>query len=582
MKAATLCRRFSCRKTQAVFLLSMLCCSVFCHGQAAITTWQNGNARTGFFPDTILTPSNVSTITLKATFKPSDKGTMHGQPLYVPNVTFSGKGSGTHNAIFVLTEDDYLYAVDADTLAAIYSTQILPASGWTPASCAKFGNDDCGLSGDQKVGFTSTPVIDTTNSLLLAVGASTDPSGSDHYELFAINYATGTVEGHVDYTGLQITNQGTVQVLTPDSQFQRPALLLANGKVYASFGGPGDFLPTYHGWVVGYSYTVNGSTVTFGSSPVIFISTMYHDSAGEFRGAVWQGGAGPAADVTGNIFFETGNGSFSPASLTPAYAMSVLKLASSYTQGVVPSDFFAPWDEQTMSTNDLDVGSAGPTVLTVTANGTTSPWLLAASGKPGVLYLLNKSSLGGFGSGSDNVWEEVNLLSPQGYVNDCQGNDLCDSNAGVFGGVAFWNDTIYVAPVQKQPSQSGPCAGFSDGKATDYEYGYLYAYVFNLLTEKIPPTPSFQNTTINYCDHGAIPAVSANPSDNTTGLVWAISTNGTTSPPKLHAHKASDLTELWNSGTQINESGFLRFSVPMIVNGKVYVQGQHTIYMFGQ
>jgi len=577
MNALRLSRRFSHRKPQTVFLFSMLCCSLLCHAQTAITTWQNGNTRNGFFPDTTLTPSNVHAITLKATFKPSDSGTMHGQPLYVPNVTFSGKGSGTHNAIFVLTEDDYLYAVDADTLTSIYGTQILPASGWTPANCANFGKGDCGLSADKKVGFTGTPVIDTANHLLFAVGASNDGT-IDHYELFAINYATGSLEGRVDYTGLQITNSGASQVFTPDYQFQRPALLLANGKVYAGFGGAGDYGPD-HGWVIGYSYTVNGTTVTFGSTPVIFISTMYEGgNENTFQGAVWHGGGGPAADSGGNIYFETGNGNFSTSSM-PAYSMSVLRLASSYTQGVVPSDFFAPWNEKVMSDHDLDVGSAGPTVLPFPVS-ISIPALLAASGKPGFLYLLNRANLGGIGVSSDNVWEEVNLLSPQGFLNDCHGSDLCDSNAGVFGTTAFWNGTIYVAPVQ--PQTSGPCVGFSDGGGTVLEYGYLYAYTFSPITGKIPSTPSFQNTAITYCDHGAIPAVSANPSDTTTGIVWAISTNGTNKTTILHAHKAADLTELWNSGTQINETGFLRLSVPMIVNGKVYVQGQHTIYMFGQ
>src|SRR6476620_3756220 len=79
---------------------------------------------------------------------------------------------------------------------------------------------------------------------------------------------------------------------------------------------------------------------------------------------------------------------------------------------------------------------------------------------------------------------------------------------------------------------------------------------------------------------GAVPAVSANGASD--GIVWLVegSFGGT-----LHAYDASNLTnELFNS--QMNSSrdalgSFIRFSVPTVAEGRVYVGTEHSLAVFG-
>src|SRR5579863_2865457 len=78
-----------------------------------VTTYHNDNLRSGQnLNETILTKSNVNATSFgKLAFLPVD-GIIDAEPLYLSNVTISGKG--THNVLYVVTENDSVYAFDAD------------------------------------------------------------------------------------------------------------------------------------------------------------------------------------------------------------------------------------------------------------------------------------------------------------------------------------------------------------------------------------------------------------------------------------------------------------------------------------
>ena len=83
-------------------------------------------------------------------------GQVYAEPLFLPNLTISG---AAHNVVFVATENDSVYAFDADATSAIaplWKSSLLPG-GATAVSSNVSGCGDL----TPQVGITGTPVIDT-------------------------------------------------------------------------------------------------------------------------------------------------------------------------------------------------------------------------------------------------------------------------------------------------------------------------------------------------------------------------------------------------------------------------------------
>src|ERR1700719_1622851 len=95
-----------------------------------VTTYHNDNARTGQnLNETILTTSKVKFVTFGKLFQITVDGKVDAEPLYVSAVTFPGLG--THNALFVATEHDSVYAFDADTGLQLWKVSLLKAGETT-------------------------------------------------------------------------------------------------------------------------------------------------------------------------------------------------------------------------------------------------------------------------------------------------------------------------------------------------------------------------------------------------------------------------------------------------------------------
>src|SRR6202163_2377668 len=237
--------------------------------------------------ETLLTPSNVNKNSFGHLFSfPVDYVVM-GQPLYMPNVNIPGQG--THNVIYVVTEMDSVYAIDADTGSQLWYASML--NGGTTASGKYL---PCGNGpGFTQEGITSTPVIDpATNTMYLV--AKTLLNTTVRHHLHALDITTGNERpgSPVLITATSTSIAGHVTTFNSLHQKNRPGLLLLNGVLYLAFGS--NFCNDHStGWILSYDPTTLSQLNVFNASPDWGLAS------------IWQGGVGLAADQAGYIYAET-------------------------------------------------------------------------------------------------------------------------------------------------------------------------------------------------------------------------------------------------------------------------------------
>jgi outer membrane protein assembly factor BamB len=367
--------------------------------QVSVLTNKYDNTRDGLnSSETLLTLGNVTSSQFGKLYSFNVDGYVSAQPLYMYGLSISG---GTHNVVFVATEHDTVYAIDADT-----GTQLWQVSLGTsvPSSVEGCG----GVTGLNEVGILGTPVIDS-NTNTMYVAAKTYVSGIASYNLHALDVTTGLEKfaGPVPITA----TIGTL-TFTPLNYIQRPGLLLSNGNIYMGFGSNGCDLNA-RGWL----FALSASNLS-----QVAVTTMQPDNS--YGSSIWQAGVGPAADSSGNLFLSTANGLFNFTAND--LGDSVLKLSVG-PKGFTLEDSFTPFDQANMAANDLDLGSAGP-ILLPTQTGSTTPDLLVASGKDADIYLINRDTMGGFNP-TDN--HQIVQYLPAALLGE------------LFGSPLYWNNFVY-------------------------------------------------------------------------------------------------------------------------------------------
>jgi hypothetical protein len=505
-----------------------------------VLTWHNDNSRSGAnLAETLLTPSNVNTNTFGKLFSHSVDGYVYAQPLVITGVSISGKG--LHNIVIVATEHDSVYAFDADSniganAAPLWHTSFIdPAAGVTTATSGDVSCTDL----VPEIGITSTPVVDRATGTLYVEAKTRETVDSTNtfvHRLHALDLSSGheklggpvLIQASVLGTGDGNDGQGNVP-LDGLHHMNRPGLLLSQGVVYLGYASHCDNSP-YHGWVLGYSAQNLASNSTYNVTP----------NGG--LGGIWQSGAGPAADTNGSIYFMTGNGTFDGATNND-YGDSFVKLSTA--GGLAVSDFFTPYNQQALSDSDADLGSGGAMLLPDSVGSTQHLHLVIGCGKEGTIYLLDRDNLGKF-----NPVDNSQIVQ-----------ELTHEIGGAWSSPAFFNNTIYYL-------------GSSDN---------LKAFaISNALLSTNPVSQSFNA----YGFPGATPSISANGTNS--GIVWAIQSDayGSSGPAVLHAYDANDVfVELYNStqasGGRDNPGAAVKFSVPTVANGKVYVGTETSISVYG-
>ncbi len=111
---------------------------------AGVLTWHNDVERTGQnLNEAILTAANVNSTQFGKKFSYSVDGQIYAQPLYVPGVNIPGQG--THNVVYVATENDSVYAFDADGLVStpLWHTSFINPPTVTTMPCTSASQPDC-------------------------------------------------------------------------------------------------------------------------------------------------------------------------------------------------------------------------------------------------------------------------------------------------------------------------------------------------------------------------------------------------------------------------------------------------------
>jgi len=499
-----------------------------------VTTFHNDSARTGQNNgETILTLANVNSSTFGKLFTISLDGVVDAQPLYVSAVKIPGQG--THNVLYVVTESDSVYALDADLGTTLWYVSVLEA-GETPS-----GTRGCGQI-TPEIGITSTPVIDRSSGPhgTIYVVAMSKASGTYYQRLHALDITTGQEEfgGPVtvkaSYPGRGDGSQGGNVTFAPAQYAERAGLLLLNHVVYTAWTSHCDARP-YTGWLIGYSESTLAQTSVLDVTP------------NGNEGAIWQDGDGLAADPSGYIYFLDANGTFDTTLTAQGfpskgdYGNAILKVSSKSGQLKV-ADYFNMYNTVSESDADEDLGSGGVMVLPAMKDSSGAVRYLAiGAGKDGNIYLVNRDNMGKFSpDGNSAIYQEIDGALA----------------GGMWASPALFAGHVYYGPQGNNLLQ------------------------FQFSNAKLSTSPSARSGDV-FEYPGTTPSVSANGSQN--GIVWAIEHSN---PSVLHAYKAQNIgTELYNSNQapsrrdQFGEAS--HFGTPTIVHGKAYVGTTSGVTAFG-
>lgn len=515
-------------------LCAAVCLTISGQAQTDVLTWHNDSFRTGQnLSETILTPSNVNAASFGLLAKVMVDGKVDAEPLYASAVLI---GSKRHNVVFIATEHDSVYAVDADSGTVLWQKSLLP----TGETTSDTRNCDQVVP---EIGITATPAIDRKvgpHGTMYVVAMSKDGAGNYFHRIHAMDLATGAeqfngpVAVHAAYPGTGDGSSGGTVTFDPKQYKERPGLLILNGQLYTSWGSHCDIRP-YGGWMMTYNET------TLAQTSVLDFVPNGNDAA------PWNAGAGPAADAAGNVYISLGNGTFDttlngqgfPINGDYGNALVEVKMNGSSLQ---PVDYWTMYNSNSESSVDTDLGSGGLMLLPdqVDANGVTRH-LLVAAGKDHNLYVANRDNMGKYDASSNaTLYEEL-----PGVL-----------YGGEWSSPAYFNSRVYYGSVGQ------PLESFEVGQA------------------QVLPSPT-QTTSTVFGYPGTTPSISAN--GNAHGIIWATEN---VNPAVLHAYDTGSLaTEFYNSnqaaGYRDQFGTGNKFIAPMIANGKVYVGTTNSVGIFG-
>ena len=518
-------------------LLWLICfslCTALSSSATDVTTYHNDIARTGHnLRETILTTGNVKSSSFGKLFTFPVDGIIDAQPLYLSAVSIPGKG--TRNVVYTVTENDSVYAFDADTGARLWHVSAL-RSGESPSD-----DHSCGQISPQ-IGITSTPVIDRSSGPhgTIYVVATSKNSTNYFQRIHALDMTTGAEEfgGPVPvkarYPGTGDNSHHGYVIFDPAQYAERQGLLLLNHVIYTAWTSHCDFRP-YTGWLIGYNESTLAQTSVLNVTP------------NGSEGSIWQSGSGIASDGQ-NLFFLDANGTFETTLNKKGfpskgdYGNGFLKVSTTNNTLRV-ADYFNMFDTVSESNSDEDLGSGGAVVLPAMkdANGKIR-YLAIGAGKDQNIYIVDRNNMGKFNPNNDNaIYQEIDEV--------LLGGEWATS--------AYFNGKIYFGPVGNNLLQ------------------------FQFSKARLSTSPHSKSAA-SFTYPGTTPSVSANGSNN--GIVWAIEH----SDPNdiLHAYDAANLgNELYNSnqaGNQRDQFGTAsHFGTPIIVDGKVYVGTTTNVTVFG-
>ncbi len=517
---------------------------------AGVYTYHSDAARTGQnLHEYALTPATVGGGTFGKRWACAVDGEVYAQPLYAANLAIGG---GVHNVVFIATQHDSVYAFDADNPACVtYWHVSFLGTGVTSIPESDTGCTDILV----EYGVTGTPVIDPANQTIYLI-ANTKENGAHFQRLHALSLATGAEQANSPKAIQASLTNGSGQTVSFNAlvQNQRSGLALGAGGIYAAWASHCD-QGSYWGWLMRYDESSLQQTAFFNTTP------------NGSEGGVWMAGGAPAIDSAGSVYVSTGNGTFDdvqsvvpPQSPANDFGMSFLRMDPA---SLVVQDFYAPSQEAMWSNQDLDISSAGILVLPDGAGPAAHPNVLVGSDKQAHLWLIDRAAMSQFSPTTNNTVQMLTLP----YANGCSPYSCVFATPAYYGG----NHTVYVG------ISSGPLLALP-----------LVNGQFGATPQAVAMTSSVSAESYGY--PSPTPMISASPGGS--AVVWVLDTNsngtpnsnGTSGPAILRAYDASNLaTTLYSSSKSAADAAgnAVKFTVPVVANGHVYVAGGGKLTVYG-
>jgi hypothetical protein len=344
-------------------------------GTGSVLQYHKSLSRDGLYVDAAFTKASAAKIHRDTTFQATIQGPTFAQPLY-----FEG-GPGSKDLVIAATEQNLVYALDAATGAEVWRRKVAGDPLDEPVPRAQM---PCGGEIDP-FGITGTPVIDAASrTIFLDAMTSADGGATKKHKIFALSLDDGSTR-----TGWPVdvsTLKSGATSFHSQFQSQRAAPTLVGGTLYVPYGGLNGDCGDYHGWVVAVP-------IDNPAAPSVYATTAV-------LSGIW-GPGGIASDGV-SLFVTTGN---APGGTAWGHQEAVLRLGAGATFSGQTADWFAPSDWKALDSADIDLGGSGPILVDVP--GATPSAFVVALGKNGVIYLLDRGNLGGFGKGDGTTGEGV-------------------------------------------------------------------------------------------------------------------------------------------------------------------------------
>jgi hypothetical protein len=499
--------------------------------QTAVTTYHYDNYRTGWnSAETALTPANVSSSAFGMLHTIALDDQTDSQPLLISGVNITaGTQQGTHDVVYVESENNTVYAIDQHSGAILLSPNFGKPVRF-PLGCSNNGPN---------VGINSTPVIDLSSNTMYVVIYTKDTSGPA-YRIHALDLGSLTDKVTPQLvTASHTLTDGTTFNFNATYQRQRPGLLLLNGTIYAGFGSFCDLGANLsRGWLLGWAA---GSLAPLPANQLFDVQPTSPDSF--FLSSIWMSGYGLAADDAGNILFVTGNSDYSGTTYDGVTNLqeSVVKVSPNLTSVL---SLFTPSNQASLDEGDVDFGSGG--VLVLPDQVGSIPHLAVAAGKAGSMFLMNADNLGGYSTVKNNV---LGTYTVGGCW--CGPSYFVDSD-GVGRVVSSGGHTIKSWKVQTSPKPALTLAG----------------------------TSAFVN---GGQDPGFFTTVSSN--GKSSPIIWAVSRPVSATAPRVYLiafNPDASMAQLFKgfAGAWPNVGGNANIA-PVVANGQVFVASNKQLQIFG-
>jgi outer membrane protein assembly factor BamB len=480
---------------------------------ASVVQHHNSARRDGVYVQSGLTKARAATMQLDASFNGSVQGDVYAQPLYVAN------GPGGLGTFYVVTESNNVYALDEQTGTPRWSQTLGAPAGETGAGCGNIS----------PLGITGTPYIDlSTRTLYLdAVMGNATSIGKHLIHALSIDDGSERSGWPLDTAIVQFGGLG----FNPVVQNQRGALLVVGDTLYVPYGGHAGDCSDYRGWVIGV--------------PLANPTGAKAWATGVRGGGIWAPG-GLASDGSG-IFAATGN---TFGARTWEGGEAILRFQPGPVFSAQPVDFFAPSNWKMLDTTDLDLGGSGP--LLVDLPGATPSGLVVALSKAGVAHLLDRSNLGGVGTGNGRVGEGV-------FSAQVADGEIINAAAAY----STANGT-FVAFHAHGGAQGRSCPAGQGG---------------NLVALKLIPGAPPALTTAWCADSGGEGSPIVTTTDGISEMIiWAAGAEGT---ERLRAWDAETGQLLYGGGGAGDVMNRVRrFTTPIAVRGRILVGADNRLFAF--